>query len=203
MIVQGETPPGIRTDIVDTPPYPQMSASPATLPRRAKPWEAAGNGPSELATALGAGQAPAPWAAASATPQSVRFATPAGSMPSAARASSQMASNGAAGSSLQVSDASGVTPNVRPSAPAIVEDSSGSRPERHVGRRVIAPDSERGSLPSAAGRHAWEEPGRLLLRSFALRSATSLAWARGLSHALALRPDDHARLCPPCLLLQV
>lgn len=45
MLERGETPPGIRSDIVDTPPDPLQSASEARLKPRAKPWERSQQGP--------------------------------------------------------------------------------------------------------------------------------------------------------------
>ena len=39
MLERGETPPGIRHDIIDTPPDPQQAASEARLKPRSKPWE--------------------------------------------------------------------------------------------------------------------------------------------------------------------
>ena len=46
MLENGETPPGIRADIVDTPPDPAAPPPPSRLAARPKPWErAASSGP--------------------------------------------------------------------------------------------------------------------------------------------------------------
>jgi len=45
MLEKGETPPGIRADIVDTPPDPAAPPPPARLAPRLKPWERAASGP--------------------------------------------------------------------------------------------------------------------------------------------------------------
>ena len=41
MLPQGETPPGIRTDIVDVPTNPAISPTPPSAAPRRKPWQAA------------------------------------------------------------------------------------------------------------------------------------------------------------------
>lgn len=46
MLENGETPPGIRADIVDTPPDPAAPPPPSRLAARPKPWErSASSGP--------------------------------------------------------------------------------------------------------------------------------------------------------------
>jgi len=58
MLEKGETPPGIRGDIVDTPPDPAAPPPPARLTPRLKPWERAASGPPP--GACGAARPPAP-----------------------------------------------------------------------------------------------------------------------------------------------
>ena len=47
MLEKGETPPGIRTDIQDSPPNPSQPPPPSSLAPRSKPWERNSSQPDE------------------------------------------------------------------------------------------------------------------------------------------------------------